>query len=222
MPGAFSLDDLGRAVAALACGDLSARIAGDGRRTVVAVAPLEQAGGEHLTFLANPRYRRAAASTRAGALVLSEADRQALFPQEPPSCVLIVCEAPYAWFAFAAQLLAPGVEQAPGHAPSAVIHPAAQVDSSSSIGPLAVIDEGAWIGPGVQVGAGCYVGRQVRIDEGSRLHPGVRVYHGCRIGARCLLHSGCVIGADGFGFAPFMGRWVKIPQTGAVLIGDDL
>ena len=222
MPGALSIADLAAAVAGLADGDLSARIVGDGRRTVVAVAPLEQAGSEHLTFLANPRYRRAAATTRAGALVLSETDCQALFPDGSSTCGLIVCEAAYAWFAFAAQLLAPRVEQAPGRAPSAVIHPTAQVDPSSSIGPLAVIDEDAWIGPAAQVGAGCYIGRQVRIGEGSRLHAGVRVYHGCRIGARCLLHSGCVIGADGFGFAPFKGRWVKIPQTGVVLIGDDV
>jgi UDP-3-O-[3-hydroxymyristoyl] glucosamine N-acyltransferase len=222
MPAAFSVDELARAVAGLAGGDLSTRIVGDGQRSVVGVAPLEQAGGEHLTFLANPRYRRVAATTRAGALVLSEADCQALFADGSSACVLIVCEAPYAWFAFAAQSLAPRVEHTPGRAPSAVVHPTAQVDPSSSIGPLAVIDEGAWIGPAVQVGAGCYVGRQARIDDGSRLHPGVRVYHGCRIGARCLLHSGCVIGADGFGFAPFKGRWVKIPQTGAVLIGDDV
>jgi UDP-3-O-[3-hydroxymyristoyl] glucosamine N-acyltransferase len=222
MPGAFSIDELGRAVADLAGGDLSARIVGDARRTILGVATLEQAGTEHLSFLANPRYRRLAAATRAGALVLSEGDCQMLFPAGSPTCVLIVCEAPYAWFAFAAQSLAPRVEQAPGCAPGAVVHPTAQVDPSSSIGPLAVIDEGAWIGPGAQVGAGSYVGRQVRIGEGSRLHAGVRIYHGCRIGARCLLHSGCVIGADGFGFAPFKGRWVKIPQTGAVVIGDDV
>ncbi len=45
---------------------------------------------------------------------------------------------------------------------------------------------------------------------------------GCHIGARCILHSGAVIGADGFGFAPFEGRWVKIPQTGRVVLGDDV
>jgi UDP-3-O-[3-hydroxymyristoyl] glucosamine N-acyltransferase len=31
-----------------------------------------------------------------------------------------------------------------------------------------------------------------------------------------------VIGADGFGFAPNAGGWVKIPQVGAVRIGDDV
>jgi UDP-3-O-[3-hydroxymyristoyl] glucosamine N-acyltransferase len=222
MPGALSIHDLAAAVSALADGHLTARIVGDGQRTIAAVAPLEQAGAEHLSFLSNPRYRRLAADTRAGALVLSEADFQALFPNGSPGCVLIVCEAPYAWFAFAAQSLAPRSQTAPGCAPSAVVHPTAQVDATSSIGPLAVIEEGAWIGPQVQVGAGSFVGRQVRIGEASRLYPGVRIYHGCRIGARCVLHSGCVIGADGFGFAPFQGRWIKIPQTGAVSIGDDV
>jgi UDP-3-O-[3-hydroxymyristoyl] glucosamine N-acyltransferase len=222
MPGALSIHDLANAVSALADGRLPARIVGDARRTISAVAPLEQASAEHLSFLANPRYRAAAGRTGAGALVLSDADCQALFPDESAASVLIVCEAPYAWFAFAAQSLAQRSEAEPGCAPSAVVHPTAHVDPTSSIGPLAVIEEGARIGPEVQVGAGSYVGPQVQIGERSQLYPGVRIYHGCRIGARCILHSGCVIGADGFGFAPFKGRWIKIPQTGAVSIGDDV
>jgi UDP-3-O-[3-hydroxymyristoyl] glucosamine N-acyltransferase len=222
MPGPLSIDQLAAQVARLAGDGLAARIEGDGRRTVSAVATLEQAGADHLSFLANPRYRRSAAATRAAALVLAEADRKALLPAGPPACVLIVCETPYAWFAFAAQVLAPAAGASAGTAAGAVVHPAARVDPSSSIGPLAVIDEGALIGAGAQIGAGCYVGRQVRIGEGTRLHPGAKIYDGCRIGARCILHAGCVIGADGFGFAPFQGRWVKIPQTGGVVIGDDV
>jgi UDP-3-O-[3-hydroxymyristoyl] glucosamine N-acyltransferase len=222
MPRALSIDQLAAAVGGLAGSDLSARIVGDGRRTVSAGATLEQAGADQLSFLSNPRYRRLAAATGAGALVLSEADRAALFPDGPDSKVLVVCEAPYTWFAFAAQALAPPQEATPGRAPQAVVHPQAQVDPSSSIGPLAVIEEGARVGPGARIGAGCFVGREARVGEATCLYAGARIYHGCRIGARCILHSGCVIGADGFGFAPFQGRWVKIPQTGAVLVGDDV
>jgi UDP-3-O-[3-hydroxymyristoyl] glucosamine N-acyltransferase len=221
-PGALSIEQLAAAVARLAGGGLDARILGDDQRSIAAVATLEHAGPDHLSFLANPRYRQLASTTGAGALVLSEIDRGALFPAGSETCVLIVCEAAYTWFAFAAQALAPQMRPAPGCSPSAVVHPDARVDRSSSIGPLAVIDEGAWIGPEAQVGAGCYVGRDSRIGEATRLLPGVRIYEGCRIGARCILHSGSVIGADGFGFAPFKGRWVKIPQTGGVLIGDDV
>jgi len=222
MPGALSIDDLAAAVRERSDGALVARIVGDGGRRIAGVATLEQAGAGELSFLANPRYRRAAASTRADALVLSEADCQALFAGGSPAAVLIVCDPPYAWFAFAAQLLEQRPDSVPGCAPGAVVHPSARIDSTCSIGPLAVIDEGACIGPAAQVGAGCYVGARAHIGEATCLHPGVRVYHSCRIGARCILHSGCVIGADGFGFAPFRGRWVKIPQTGAVRIGDDV
>jgi UDP-3-O-[3-hydroxymyristoyl] glucosamine N-acyltransferase len=44
----------------------------------------------------------------------------------------------------------------------------------------------------------------------------------CRVGARGILHPGVVVGADGFGFAPHAGQWVKIEQLGAVRIGDDV
>ena len=222
MPTALSIDRLAEEVGRRSGGGLGARVVGDGRQRICGVGTLEEAGAEQLGFLANPRYRRAAATTRAGALVLSESDCASLFPQGSGSCVLIVCDAPYAWFAFAAQVLAPPEAAAPGRAPEAVVHPAALVDPSSSIGPLAVIEEGASIGAGAQIGAGCYVGRRVRIGARTRLNAGVRIYDGCQIGADCLLHSGCVIGADGFGFAPFRGRWVKIPQTGSVRVGDDV
>jgi UDP-3-O-[3-hydroxymyristoyl] glucosamine N-acyltransferase len=52
--------------------------------------------------------------------------------------------------------------------------------------------------------------------------PRVSLMHDCRIGARGIVHGGAVIGADGFGFAPFEGRYLKIPQTGRALIGDDV
>ncbi|HNQ75368.1 MAG TPA: UDP-3-O-(3-hydroxymyristoyl)glucosamine N-acyltransferase, partial [Pseudothauera hydrothermalis] len=67
------------------------------------------------------------------------------------------------------------------------------------------------------------IGRGVVIGEGTRLHAGVTVYHDCVIGKGCIVHAGVVIGADGFGFARERdGRWIKIPQTGRVIIGDDV
>jgi UDP-3-O-[3-hydroxymyristoyl] glucosamine N-acyltransferase len=62
----------------------------------------------------------------------------------------------------------------------------------------------------------------VFVGADSRLSARVTVADGCRIGERCIIHSGAVIGADGFGFAPHDGQWVKIEQLGAVHIGNDV
>jgi len=60
------------------------------------------------------------------------------------------------------------------------------------------------------------------IGAGTRLTANVVVCKDVRIGARGLFHPGVVIGADGFGIANDRGQWVKIPQTGSVIIGDDV
>ncbi len=218
----ITVPDLCAAVAGLSGGKLAARVVGDGTVALERVAGLDAAGHADLAFLANPRYRQQAVHTSAGALVLSPAHESELFPEGRTSGALIVCDAPYAWFAFAAQVLAPRAPFVPLRSPRAAIAADAQVDASARIDDLAVIGERAVIGAGAWIGAGCSVGAGVRIGPQTRLYPGVRIYEGCRIGARGIIHAGAVIGADGFGFAPFQGGWVKIPQTGIVDIGDDV
>ena len=85
-----------------------------------------------------------------------------------------------------------------------------------------MIEDHAVVGPRAWIGANSVVGVGSVIGADTRLHPNVTVDHHCTIGARCILQSGCVIGGDGFGFAPFEGEWVKIPQIGSVRIEDDV
>jgi UDP-3-O-[3-hydroxymyristoyl] glucosamine N-acyltransferase len=201
---------------------LAARIIGDGTRAIDSAAPLETAQSHQLAFLANRRYRAAAAATRAGAIVLSPPDRQQVFPESPAGITLIECAAPYAWFAFAAQALAPAAAVTAGIDPAAAIAAGARIDPSAQVGAHATIEADAAIGARAQIGAGSYIGRGAQIGADTRIMPGVQVHAQCVIGARCIVHSGAVIGADGFGFAPFEGQWVKIPHTGRVVIGDDV
>ncbi len=100
--------------------------------------------------------------------------------------------------------------------------PQARVDPTASVAAFAVVEAGAEIGPGAVIGAHCFVGAEARIGAGTRLAPHVTFGAGCRIGERGIVHGGAVIGADGFGFAPHEGRWIKIEQLGAVDIGDDV
>jgi UDP-3-O-[3-hydroxymyristoyl] glucosamine N-acyltransferase len=196
-----------------------------GRRDVKieAVAPLSSAGPGRLSFLANSRYRGQVVSTRAAAVVLDPRDADELFGDAEPSTTLVACTEPYAWFAYAAQHLAPPSRAtSAGVSDGAHVHLEARVDASARVDEFAVVSAGAQVGAGAWIQAGAYVGAGASVGERSRLYPQARLLDDCRVGARCIVHSGVVIGADGFGFAPLDGRWIKIPQTGRVLIGDDV
>ena len=66
------------------------------------------------------------------------------------------------------------------------------------------------------------MGKFTKIGEGTQLWANVSVYHEVEIGQNCLIQSGAVIGSDGFGYANDRGRWVKIPQVGQVIIGNNV
>ncbi len=191
-------------------------IAGDPAIEVREVATLETAAPSAIAFFANERYLPQLKTTRAGAVILGAAARDATrLPR-------IVCANPYAYFARVSGLLNPAPAARPGVHASAVVDSSAAVAVDAEIGPCAVVERGALIGAGCVIGAGCFIGAGAAIGAGSRLYPNVTVYHDCVIGQRVLLHSGVVIGADGFGIAMDEGRWVKVPQVGRVVIGDDV
>ena len=201
---------------------LGGRLIGDADKQVVGIAPLSDADASHITFLSNPKFRTQAAQTRAAALILSAADDEVVGPAYLGA--RIVAANPYAYFARAAQYFAllNAHVPVPGIHSTAFVDPEAQVSASASIGPHAAIEAGAWVGEDCVIGAGCVIGRNARVGAKTQFHPRVTFLDGCRIGERGIVHSGAVIGADGFGFANESGKWIKIPQTGAVTIGDDV
>jgi len=192
------------------------RILGNAEVRISQIATLEAAQPDQISFLTNSKYRAQLAGTRAGAVILAKADADATgLPR-------IVSENPYAYFARVSALLNPLPEARPGVHPSAVIGAGAKVDATASIAATAVIGEGATIGAHSVIGEGCCIGANVVIGCRARLYPRVVVYHGCVIGDNLIAHSGVVIGADGFGIAMDQGSWVKIPQIGRVVIGNDV
>ena len=181
---------------------LGGTLEGDPALSIERFAPLEAAGPQDLSFLSNPRYQQQLAASRAACVIVAPAMREAA--RARGAC--IVADDPYAYFARATQLWKKhhGVPAQPGVHPSAVVDPLAVVHPSASIGPLCVVERGA------HIGAGTVLKSRVTVSED------------CHVGARCIVHAGVVIGADGFGFAPQGGQWVKIEQLGAVRIGDDV
>ncbi|MFZ6861032.1 UDP-3-O-(3-hydroxymyristoyl)glucosamine N-acyltransferase [Undibacterium sp. Ji67W] len=187
---------------------------------VSGIAPLSDAGQHNITFLSNSKLRAQAASTKAAALILTEADHAQIATQYSGACLIVTN--PYVYFALAAQYFASlkAIPPTLGVHPSAWVSPHAIVSASASIGSHVSIEAEAVIGEGAVIKAGTVIGRGVVIGDNTLLHANVTIYDYCLIGSECVIHSGAVIGADGFGFANDRGQWVKIPQTGRVVIGD--
>jgi UDP-3-O-[3-hydroxymyristoyl] glucosamine N-acyltransferase len=201
---------------------LGGQLVGDPDIEISDIAPLDVATATQITFLSNPKLRSQAAQTGAAALILSSADDKLIGVAF--SGARIVTDNPYAYFARVAQLFAAqrAIPAPLGIHPTAVVDSTATIGSGVSVGPFVVIEAGAMIADDAVVDAACFVGRDVQVGAGTHLHARVTLHAGCRIGQRGIVHSGAVIGADGFGFANDKGVYVKIPQTGAVSIGDDV
>ena len=193
---------------------LGGTLEGDGSVVVSQVGTLASAGAGQIAFLANPKYRQQLQTTQASAVIVP--------PQFAADVALprIVHPNSYAYYARVVALLNPPPQRARGVHPSAVVH--AAVPASASIGENVVIGAGAVIGENVTLYPGCVIGDGVTIGDDSLLYPNVVVYRDCVIGKRAVIQSGAVIGGDGFGFAKEGERWIKIPQIGRVLIGDDV
>ncbi len=197
---------------------LGGELVGDPALSIDRLAPLATAQAGELAFVAQARYANQIASTQASALIVPPALRDAALAR----AACIVTPDPYLYFARLTQWWrAQHAPVAPPRVdPLASIHPTAQVDPLADIGPFVVIGAGARVARGARIGAHGAIGAGVSVGEDSVLHPRVTLGDACHVGARCILHPGVVIGADGFGFAPHEGQWVKIEQLGAVRIGN--
>ena len=206
-------------------------LVGDRSLVLIGLAPLERAQANQISFLSNPLYRQQASDSTAGALIVSQLDLD--FLQANPGAhsvqrVYFVSENPYASFARIAQYFAKASAPiyAPGVHPSAVTDTSVIVPASCHIGPFVQIGSGVKLGERVTLLGNISVARNSSIGSDTLIYPNVSLYSETSIGERCIIHSGAVIGADGFGFAPDFSatsaEWVKIPQTGAVVIGNDV
>jgi len=189
---------------------------GDGDVRVTGVSTLAGARPGELTFLANPRYRAQLSGTRASVLVLRADETDGSFPG-----TLLLASDPYVAFAKIGALFDVRPAPAPGVHASAAIDDDATVDATAHVGPFVSIGPRSVVHAGAVVGPGCVIGEDCIVGEGCELGANVTLVRRVRLGRRVLIHSGAVLGADGFGLAMDGGRWIKVPQMGGVVIGDD-
>ncbi len=191
-------------------------VQGQSDYVIESLATLKSAQAQQLSFLANPLYRPALATTQAGAVLLRAEDAQDYQGQA------IIVANPYAAYAQLTHYFDRTPKGVVGIHTQAVVSDSAQIDSTASIAACAVIADEVTIGAGTIIEAGAIIGVRVQIGKNCRIRANAVIHHDCVLGDRVTIHSGAVIGDDGFGFAPHQGRWHKIAQIGRVVLHNDV
>ncbi len=202
----------------LATQSMPAQIEGDPATVITAVNTLEDATPSEISFLANPKYEKLLATTRAGAVIVDRVVKP------PRPMTLVRMEKPYPAL-MAAIVRIHGYRQHPnwgGIHLSATLGKNVQIGKNPRIGPGATVESDVTIGDNVVLYPGVYVGRGCRLGNDVVLYPHVVIYEQVILGHRVTIHAGSVIGEDGLGYAPVGDEWFKIPQVGNVVIEDDV
>jgi UDP-3-O-[3-hydroxymyristoyl] glucosamine N-acyltransferase len=185
---------------------------------ITSAAGLDLAGPDQVTFLANPKYTPQINSTAAGAIYL----REGVVIDREDIAVLRAAD-PYLAYTRAMRLFFPEVRATPSIHPTAVIDPTAEVAEGAEIGAFVSIGPGCKVASGVRLLPNVTLYRNVSVGAESVIHSGTSVREDCEIGSRCTIHNNVTIGSDGFGYAKDEERrWLKIPQTGRVVLEDDV
>ncbi len=194
---------------------LSLSFRGDGDTPLKAVGSLANAQADQISFLANSKYTHQLQDSKAGVVILTEQ------MSADYSGHVLLSDDPYVTFAKVAQLFAACERPEPHVHSQTAIDTSAQVGDGVSVGAFTVIEGDCVVGRGCQIGNQVTLGRGVVLGQDCIIKSGVTIEAGCQLGDRCVIHPGAVIGADGFGLARDKQGWVKIPQTGVVIMGDD-
>ncbi|MBF0331894.1 MAG: UDP-3-O-(3-hydroxymyristoyl)glucosamine N-acyltransferase [Candidatus Omnitrophica bacterium] len=195
---------------------IQGRVVGDGALLVNGVSGIKEARPGDLTFLANPKYAPLASDTQASAIIVGRdvlvAGKSVIQVDDPSRAFTLVV-------AMVKEDLTPKMV---GAHPTAVIDPSVVLGEGVGIGPHAVIEKNAVIGAGTVICAGVFIGQKTQIGSKCLIYPNVTVREDCTLGNNVIIHSGTVIGSDGFGYNTVAGVHIKIPQTGCVVIEDDV
>lgn len=196
----------------------NARLEGNADVEIKGAAGLDIAERGHVTFLANKRYTQQVETTRASAIFVGE-DAEVT----RKDIALLRTRDPYLAYTRALIIFYPEPKPEPFIHPSAVIDPTAHLGEGVWIGANAVIGREAEIGAKVLIHPNATIYDRVRIGNDSVIHSGVSLREGTILGNRVIIHNNTVVGSDGFGFAKTEeGHWLKIPQTGRVVVEDDV
>lgn len=197
---------------------IDGEIIGNENAEVYTFAKIEEGVPGALSFLGNPKYTEYIYTTES-TIVLVNKD---FVPTKEIKPTLIKVDNAYNSLAKLLTIYEAGKPKKQGISSLASIATSAKIGENCYIAPYVVIGENCEIGDNCMLYDAVSVGDGVKIGSNNTIYSHAVIYHDCRIGNNCILHGGCVIGADGFGFAPTANGYEKIPQTGIVIVEDNV
>ena len=198
---------------------LGGSIEGDKDARVSSLAKIEEATEGSLAFLANPKYTPFVYSTKATITLVSESFQ----PEKKINTTLIKVSDPYQSFTTMLTQFNGSAKELHGIHNHSVIDPSVSFGKNAYVGPFAVIHASVKIGDNVKIHGHVIIESDVVIGDNTTIFSGSKILRQSEIGANCILHNNVVVGSDGFGFSPTSsGSYDKVPQTGSVLIEDDV
>ena len=198
---------------------INGTIVGDRDIDVLNISKIEEGSKGSLTFLANPKYTEFIYTTKASVAIVSS-DFE---PTEKIELTLIKVKDPYSSFTKILELFNKDLSNREGISQLTVIDKSSKISDSSFIGSFSSVGENSIIGENCVIENQVFIGNNVEVGNGCKFYPGVKILDDTIIGQNCIIHSSTTIGSDGFGFAPNDdGSFKKIPQTGNVVIGDNV
>ncbi|MDC1010596.1 UDP-3-O-(3-hydroxymyristoyl)glucosamine N-acyltransferase [Flavobacteriaceae bacterium] len=198
---------------------INGTVVGDRDIDIFNISKIEEGSKGSLTFLANPKYTEFIYTTKASAAIVSS-DFE---PTERIELTLIKVKDPYSSFTTILELFDKDLSKRKGISQLTDVDKSSKISDSSFIGSFSTVGENSIIGEKCTIENQVFIGNNVEIGNGCIIYPGVKILDDTIIGRNCIIHSSTTIGSDGFGFAPNDdGSYKKIPQTGNVVIGDNV
>jgi UDP-3-O-[3-hydroxymyristoyl] glucosamine N-acyltransferase len=192
------------------------RVCGDPKISIKSASTLGRAAEGDISFLTNRKYEKQLRTTKASAVIVGKETAAAAVP------LLIADDPYYAFMQIMVLLHGHRKHEKVGISPKASISDSAKIGIDCHIHDFVTISDRARIKDGCIIYPGVYIGRDVQIGNDSIIYPNVTVYDGCRIGNRVIINANSTIGEDGFSYATYKGVHHKIPQTGVVILEDDV
>jgi len=192
------------------------RVCGDPNVVIRSASTLGRADEGDISFLANVKYEKHLRTTKASAVIVGKETANTSVP-------LLVAEDPYyAFMQIMVLLHGHRKHKKVGISPRASISDSAKIGADCHIHDFAAIADEARVGDGCIIYPGVYVGQGVHLGNDCIIYPNVTIYDGCQIGNRVIINANSTIGEDGFSYASHKGVHHKIPQTGIVVMEDDV